>query len=217
MRFEEWEPIYQEILDDFGFGRERDEEAARLLSALLAGRQTQEVLLRSRLEGRSATIFGNAPSLPGELQALIEGRDLDGRALVAADGAAAVLLDRGLIPDAIVTDLDGDVPAIIAACQRGAVVVVHAHGDNMDRLREFLPRLPLVVGTAQSAPVPPLHNFGGFTDGDRCVFMALAMGCRDIRLVGFDLDDPSVTPRKKKKLDWARRLIDRAGLSSDGP
>jgi len=53
-----------------------------------------------------------------------------------------------------------------------------------------------------------VYNFGGFTDGDRCVFLAKALGAAEIKLVGFDYDDESVTPRKRKKLAWAKRLIE---------
>jgi len=66
------------------------------------------------------------------------------------------------------------------------------------------------MGTAQCRPPPGLYNFGGFTDGDRCVFLAQELGAAKIKLVGFDYEDESVTPRKKKKLAWAKRLIEPA-------
>jgi hypothetical protein len=42
------------------------------------------------------------------------------------------------------------------------------------------------------------------------VFLAREMGAASIELVGFDFEDQSVTPRKKKKLAWAKKLIDLA-------
>ena len=60
----------------------------------------------------------------------------------------------------------------------------------------------------QCRPPQGLYNFGGFTDGDRCVFLAKELGAASIKLVGFDFEDESVTPRKRKKLAWAKRLID---------
>jgi uncharacterized Rossmann fold enzyme len=127
---------------------------------------------------------------------------------IAADGAAEVLLRRGMVPDILVSDLDGPFPAILQASGEGAITVVHAHGDNLDALSEYVPQLKNIVGTCQCRPPEGLYNFGGFTDGDRCVFLARELGASSIRLVGFDFEDQSVTPRKRKKLAWAKRLIE---------
>ena len=149
-------------------------------------------------------IFGNAPSLDRELDAL---PPMDA-ASIAADGAAAVLLRRGIVPDVVVSDLDGPFPAILEACQKKAIIVVHAHGDNLDALARYVPQLENVIGTCQCRPSGGLYNFGGFTDGDRSVFLAVELGASSIELVGFDFEDQSVTPRKRKKLAWAKRLIE---------
>jgi hypothetical protein len=131
-------------------------------------------------------------------------------AFVAADGATAVLLSKGVVPDIVVTDLDGPFDAIRSASLMGTIIVVHAHGDNQDALQRYVPQLERAVGTVQCQPPEGLYNFGGFTDGDRCVFLARALGATSIKLLGFDFDDPGVTPRKQKKLLWAKRLIDLA-------
>lgn len=89
-------------------------------------------------------------------------------------------------------------------------MVVHAHGDNMDALSEEVPRLKRIIGTTQSKPLDNVYNFGGFTDGDRCVFLAQEFGARSITLIGFDFKDTNVTPLKKKKLAWAEKLINMA-------
>jgi 2-amino-4-hydroxy-6-hydroxymethyldihydropteridine diphosphokinase len=206
MEFRSWEPIYKEILVDFGFSRARDEEAALLLSRLLKDKKQSLAEAAHRLCGRAAAICGNAPSLAAELEGL-QGRDL---AFVAADGATAVLLSKGVVPDIVVTDLDGPFDAIRSASLMGSLIVVHAHGDNLDALQKFVPMLGQVIGTTQCQPQEGLYNFGGFTDGDRCVFLARALGAASIKLLGFDFDDPGVTPRKQKKLLWAKRLIDLA-------
>ena len=98
----------------------------------------------------------------------------------------------------------------------GSIIVVHAHGDNIDSIVKKVPRLKRVIGTTQSRPLNNVYNFGGFTDGDRCVFLAKHLGAAEIKLVGFDYEDQSVTPRKRKKLSWAKRLIEIA-LSEDQP
>ncbi len=65
---------------------------------------------------------------------------------------------------------------IIKVSQMGSIVVFHAHGDNMSKLREYVPQLMKIIGTTPSRPPYGLHNFGGFTDGDRCVFLAKYLG-----------------------------------------
>lgn len=213
MRFEDWEPLYQEILDDFGFSRERDEEAARLLFDLLkSGPDSSEILATASklVQCQYAVVCGNAPALNAELEELLS--DPGNNIFIAADGATSALLKAGVIPEIIVTDMDGYMEDILRANEMGSIVIVHAHGDNQDLIRKYVPQLRNVIGTIQSCPLPGLYNFGGFTDGDRCVFFARYLGASDIKLIGFDFDDASVTPRKHKKLSWAKKLIELAVL-----
>jgi len=206
MRFEDWDIIYKRILDDFGFSRSRDEEAAYVLSSLLESiEQITPSDLQGIIRGRDVVICGNAPCLRDEIKKI---KPSD--AVVAADGATSVLLEHGLIPDIIVTDLDGCMPDIIDANRRGSAVVVHAHGDNIDKLKEHVPNLRHVIGTTQASPIKNIHNFGGFTDGDRAVFLVLELMPKGVKLIGFDLEDQSVTPRKSKKLRWAKMLLETA-------
>ncbi len=204
MDFDHWEPIYLQILDDFGFSREGDEHAAIILSEMLTGANSvgTEVLIEL-IQGKDVLVCGNAPVLPDDLK-LIDPNDY---VIIAADGATAVLVDRGIIPDIIVTDLDGDVEKEIIANQEGSIAVVHAHGDNIDKLEKYVPRLKDIIGTTQSGPLKNVHNFGGFTDGDRCAYLAKEFDATSITIIGFDLEDTDVSPMKKKKLKWARWLI----------
>ena len=206
MQFATWEPIYLTILEDFGFSLSGDQDAAKLLAELLSGSENRLSAAYALVRGRSVAVFGNAPTLDRELDV---GPEKDA-AFVAADGATATLLKRGIIPDIIVTDLDGSFPDILKANREGSIVVVHAHGDNLDALHRYVPQLDGVIGTAQCRPPEGLYNFGGFTDGDRCVFLAKELGAASIKLVGFDYEDESVTPRKRRKLAWAKRLIELA-------
>jgi hypothetical protein len=209
MRLESWEPQYRAILEDFGFSRSRDEEAAELLRELLQGRENSLLAAEALLSGRRAVVCGNAPCLSRELEDMRDA-EMDNAVFLAADGATVSLLDHGILPAIVVTDLDGPFPAILKANQMGCTVVVHAHGDNLEALKRYVPLLDMVIGTAQCRPPEGLYNFGGFTDGDRAVFLAREMGAASIELVGFDFEDQSVTPRKKKKLAWAKKLIDLA-------
>jgi uncharacterized Rossmann fold enzyme len=218
MRFIDWVPIYEAILKEFGFSREDDEEAARLLQSLLLGREGDLSLedLDSIICGRDLLVCGNGPSLPRELEEVLKGRTpskpfeksgIEDVVVIAADGATTAILAAGVLPDVIVTDLDGFFPDIVAANEMGSAVVVHAHGDNMDALKKFVPRLTKVLGTTQSEPIEGIFNFGGFSDGDRSVFLARNFESRKIRVIGFDYDDPDVSFIKKMKLKWARRLV----------
>jgi uncharacterized Rossmann fold enzyme len=65
-----------------------------------------------------------------------------------------------------------------------------------------------VIPTCQCRPPEYLFNFGGFTDGDRCLFLADAFDAASVILIGFDFDDPDVPPLKKEKLKCAEKLIE---------
>ena len=206
MDFNEWEPIYESILKDMGFSREGDEQAALLLSAMLNAFNSADISeLKSLIEGKDALICGNAPVLPQELKLI----NPDDFVIIAADGATAVLVDKGIIPDVIVTDLDGDVEKEIIANKAGSIMVVHGHGDNVDKLNAYVPKLNRIIGSTQAAPLENVFNFGGFSDGDRCAYLAKEFGAASITLIGFDFDDENVDLIKKKKLKWARLLIEK--------
>jgi len=202
MDFEQWEPLYEEILRDFGWSRERDEEAARLLSNLLSGKNIDLVVLKNKIKGKGVLVCGNAPTLSHDLEKI----DKDRYVVIAADGATSALLKKSIVPDIIVTDLDGYMPDEIEANRKGALMVVHAHGDNKDKL-SVVKKLNNVIGTTQAAPLASVYNFGGLSDGDRCVFLAHEFSAKSITIVGFDFEDENVSEIKRKKLKWARRLI----------
>ncbi|MEA3283330.1 MAG: 6-hydroxymethylpterin diphosphokinase MptE-like protein [Euryarchaeota archaeon] len=204
MEFSEWEPLYTEILADFGFNRSEDIASAHILADLLHGRAGALADLRGSISGRDVAVCGNAPSLASEIEQV-----MPEQLVIAADGATTVLMANRIIPDVIVTDLDGTIEDIISASEKGSFVVVHAHGDNIPAVRSVVPLLSgRVLGTTQSEPFGDIHNFGGFSDGDRCVFLAKASGAASIMLFGFYYDDPDVNDVKKKKLGWAKRLIE---------
>jgi uncharacterized Rossmann fold enzyme len=199
MEFKDWEPHYCEILAYFGFDRAGDEEAARLLATLIP--RDNLLSLAALTYGNPVTVCGNAPCLKDEL-GKING------VVFAADAAADVLDEHGIRPDAVFTDLDGASDRLLVLNKEGTIVVVHAHGDNIALLRHWVPRFkgPLVA-TTQSSPLPRVHNFGGFSDGDRAVFAADELAAEQITLIGFDLDDKDVDPVKRGKLFWARKLL----------
>ena len=199
MEFKDWEPHYCEILAYFGFDRAGDEEAARLLASLMP--RDNLLSLAALTCDNPVTVCGNAPCLKDELDK-IQG------VVFAADAAADVLDAHGIRPDAVFTDLDGASDRLLVLNKEGTIVVVHAHGDNIPLLKHWVPRFKgPIVATTQSTPLPHVHNFGGFSDGDRAVFAADELGAEQITFVGFDLDDKDVDPLKRGKLFWARKLL----------
>ena len=86
-----------------------------LLAELLREREPLLRAAKAKVVGHRAVVCGNAPSLDRELEGLQE-RDA---VFIAADGATAILLGRGIVPDIVVTDLDGPFSAILEANLRG--------------------------------------------------------------------------------------------------
>lgn len=213
MDFAAWEPIYERILKDFGFDREGDEKAARFLSSMLTVKNTVSLSeLEAVISEKPVLACGNAPGLRAELSKI----DLSAFVIIAADGASAAFMDMGRVPEVICTDLDGnsesDIEKEILACELGSIVLIHAHGDNLDKLEKYVPRFKRFIATTQAEPFDKVYNFGGFSDGDRCVFVAQNFRAKSVRLAGFDFEDPCVNPIKKKKLKWAKELIGMLGV-----
>ncbi|MGI0054097.1 MAG: 6-hydroxymethylpterin diphosphokinase MptE-like protein [Thermoplasmata archaeon] len=224
VEYSRWAPYYERIAREFGYPFSAEEAAARELGELLdeSARSGPETRLRRRLAGRDVLVLGRGGSgaappiarLPDHGSAV---------ALIAADGAAEPCLGAGLVPAVIVTDLDGPVPVEVAGNARGALVLLHAHGDNRAALARWVPEFPgELAGSWAGAPGGGLVNFGGFTDGDRAVYLAEAMGARRIYLFGFDFERPAgpgsePRPVKRAKLRWARYLIAELARSSPVP
>lgn len=202
MEFGLWEKYYKEILDDFGFSRPGDEESAKLLDEILSTEGCLTLDELSEIVGFSDKfiVFGAGPSLKEHVELLKDEYDLKNYVLVAADGATTALIEQKIAPDIVATDLDGNLDDIMLANIRGANIVIHAHGDNIDKIASLTPYFNNVLGTTQSQPVGNLYNFGGFTDGDRALFLAVALGASEIILAGMDFGDV-VTKYSRPKLE----------------
>ena len=208
MRFSDWEPIYIKILEDFGFDRSEDEMNVRILKMVTVNSDLIDDDEFGQCFGDEVTVFGNAPCLESD----IDSKGFAGT-LVASGSSVGRLLDRGIRPDVVVTDLDGDIDSQIEASAKGAVTAIHAHGDNGDLIRMYAGSFKgRILLTTQSTPENIVYDFGGFTDGDRAVCMAVHFGAGRIHLRGFDYDDPMPKDGndpsvKKCKLAWAERII----------
>ncbi|MCS7125990.1 MAG: DUF115 domain-containing protein [Aigarchaeota archaeon] len=230
MRWEEWEPIYLEIVREMGYSVEEDLRAAHILNEMLASRALTIHELKEMIkENDTAIIFGAGPSLTLDIQEFIELDIIDKVTVFVADGASRAFLDKKLRMDFIVTDLDGGDDILIESSRRCLAMIVHAHGDNIIKIRSLLPRLyGRILGTVQCEPFGNMYNFGGFTDGDRAVFLSDILGFEKIVLAGMDFGeeigqysknynmmDERWVKIKKKKLSIGKTLLELYSSTSD--
>lgn len=196
MKFADWEPWYEEILEDFEYSRDKDREAAAKLVEL---RITDSLSSLKSLENKTVEIAG--PYFNENRSDMT----------IAAGSAVEQIWEAGLEPDLIVTDLDGDKDLQLDLNLKDVPVVLHAHGDNIRIIERWAERFEgPVISTCQCEPTyPGIYNFGGFTDGDRASFTADHFGAKKIVLNGWDFDKPFAgeNREKTKKLKWAKKLI----------
>ncbi|QSG06201.1 6-hydroxymethylpterin diphosphokinase MptE-like protein [Halapricum desulfuricans] len=204
MDFETWEPVYERILEDMGYDRGADERARDVYAGTLRALGGNVFDGSLDFAGDRVAIAGAGPSLADELDVA---RRAD--AVVAASSAGRRLLASEVGVDCLVTDLDGAPETAVRLTTYETPVAIHAHGDNAIAIQEYVPRCRLssVLPTTQAAPRSPVRNFGGFTDGDRAAFLADHFGASELVFPGWDLDDPTVGPTKRRKLRWAERLL----------
>jgi uncharacterized Rossmann fold enzyme len=203
MDFETWEPVYKAILEAFGYPRNGDEHARDQLGAIVESAQTYQPD-RLGISGSTVAIAGAGPSLEQDTR-----RAATADVVIAASTAVDRLSSVGITVDAMVTDMDKNPETGKRLTATGVPVFVHAHGDNMQAVTNWIPEYDheYVVPTTQAAPSEHVRNFGGFTDGDRAAFIADQFGAESIQFVGWDFDDSTVSPTKARKLQWAKRLL----------
>jgi 2-amino-4-hydroxy-6-hydroxymethyldihydropteridine diphosphokinase len=216
MKFADWFPYYQGIRADFGYSTEKDQKAAKILSEMIRKKAVDLKVLQRKIKGKSVIVVGAGPSLEDE-KVLRYIKKNKKTVKIAADSAVQFLIENKIKPDIVVTDLDGSSTFLQRAEKNGAILVVHAHGDNTEILKKLVPRFRKLIGSTQVAPVENVHNFGGFTDGDRSVFLAEEFGAKKIVLVGMDfgnnigkyskvkVKDPEL---KKQKMQAGKRLLE---------
>ena len=213
MQFVTWFPYYQDVRKKMGYSTEEDQKAAYILSNLIKRKFLDPKILDKKIRGKQILIIGAGPNLDLYTSFIKKNRSF---VKIVADGAVKFLIENNIKPDIVVTDLDGDSRFLVKAEKLGAIMVIHAHSDNVDLMRKYIPKFRKIIGTTQVMPVEHVYNFGGFTDGDRCVFLAEEFGAKDIVLVGMLFDD-SIGPYskeiinnvkvKREKLQIAKRLL----------
>ena len=176
-----WESKYKEILKDFGYSRKDDSKSCKLLDSLLP-KKTQVIQIKDLIEKKPVFVVGAGPSLPSCIPILKKHKKIT---KIVADGAARAIIENGLKLDIVVTDLDGDIKTLKKAGKTNTIMVVHAHGDNTKKIY-LVKNFKNCIGTTQTKSTGMIHNFGGFTDGDRCVFLANHFKAKKIILLGMD-------------------------------
>ena len=176
-----WESKYREILKDFGYSRKKDTQSCKLLDSLLP-KKIRIAEIRDLIEKKPVFVVGAGPSLPSSISILKKHKKIT---KIVADGATKAIIENGLKPDIVVTDLDGDIKSLKKAGRTNTIMIVHAHGDNAEKIH-LVKNFKNCIGTTQTKPMGKVHNFGGFTDGDRCVFLANHFKAKKIILLGMD-------------------------------
>jgi uncharacterized Rossmann fold enzyme len=197
LEFKDW---YDKIIKDFKFDYEKDNDAKDILSSIFKMKSSDWDFLGVLLAFYNVVIkknlifiFGSGPSLEETINYIIDlkGNTLFNRSLnLVADGASRYLKMKQIPIDGIFTDLDGitknefDYPSFM---------IVHAHGDNINKLRFFkeeIIKFNNLIGTTQVEPNDFLLNPGGFTDGDRILFFLRSMlsPTQKLYLIGMDFE-----------------------------
>ncbi len=180
----DWDGKYRKISEILNLDTEKDLKAAEILDELIDEVDIEP--LANAISGKNVLVFGAGPSLKNDIWNVKSGGLQKEFTIISADGATKALFEGNILPHIVVTDLDGDMDPIIKANKKGAIVVVHAHADNIELLRQHVPGFKNPVGTTQTEETGKIQNFGGFTDGDRCVFLAENFGAEIIVLAGMD-------------------------------
>jgi len=180
-----WTHKYLEVIRALDLNMAEDMRATLILDRLI---QKQDVNRLSQLiKGRPVIVFGCGPSLENDLHKVWMAGIHRRCVSVAVDGAVKALLEYNIVPHINVTDLDGDIDSIIRANHYGCITMVHAHADNIKDIVRITPQLRgMVYGTTHSEPTEKIYNFGGFTDGDRAVYIVEHFNPRFIVLAGMD-------------------------------
>ena len=188
MNWNEWKSYYQLIIKKLKIDSSLDENSAQILNSLLDQKVNKELVetdLKELIANSNAFIFGCGPSLRKMVKQLKK-TNLEG-INIAADGAISALLEYNIFCHINVSDLDGNIKDSLKANSNGTITIIHAHGDNIPLIKEYTPKFTKkILGSVQVKPFGNLVNYGGFTDGDRGIFLAENFNCKRIILVGFD-------------------------------
>jgi len=196
-----WKKRYFTILKEMNYSEKKDKESALILDSILKKTDSIEKV-KEIIQGNTVFVIGSGPSLSIAIPKL---KKLKKSIKIAADSSLEPLIDNGIIPDIIVTDLDGNEDTIKKISKTKSIFVIHAHGDNIEKL-QMVKKMKNCVGTTQTNPFNKIQNFGGFTDGDRGVFLASYFDAKKIILFGMDFGNQIGKFSNTKKSDREIKL-----------
>lgn len=181
MTLKGWQKKYLEILNEFNYDRRREVRSAKILNSFIKTRLSLNKL-EKKIKNKTVFVVGAGPSLVSSLPYLKKFKKFT---IIVADGATQALIENQIMPDIVVTDLDGNMDYLKKASESKSIMIVHSHGDNINKL-PYAISFKCCLGTTEDKPFGRIRNFGGFTDGDRCVFLANHFGASRIILIGMD-------------------------------
>jgi len=230
--YDEFKVWYNKIIQDFNFEYQKDCKARDYISSIISEKENWDLdtilsLFKNDLSKKSIIlIYGCGPSLERTILYLLKnGVNLNEQKIlnIAADGASRLLREKHIATCAIFSDLDGITKNEF---KYPNYMIVHAHGDNLERIKWFekeIIEFEKIIFTTQVEPNENILNPGGFTDGDRILFFlrALLLPTQKLYLIGMDFFNlvgmyskiglqkkHKADPIKQKKLIYAAELID---------
>ena len=124
-----WNKKYNQILREFGYSKKDDIQSSKILNSKL-GKKTPKTTLSKLIKNNDIFVIGAGPSLHKSIKTL---KKFPNGIRIVADGAMQALLENGLKADILVTDLDGDITTIKKTGKTKTLILVHEHGDNIDK------------------------------------------------------------------------------------
>lgn len=232
--FKEW---YYKIIKDFNFDQEQDRFARDLFLDILIDSKNYENFYQNLenlkviiQKNKFITIFGCGPSLEKTFNKISQNNKSKfpiNQLIIAIDGAAVFLDEKGIKSNLIFTDLDGFLPEKFSYFRKlSNYIVLHAHGDNIDILKKISNEVKIannIIGTTQVEPKSIILNPGGFTDGDRVLYFLknFIRPNQKIFFIGMDFgevvgryskpeysENQKAKPNKLKKLQYAEKLLE---------
>lgn len=231
--FEEFKVFYYQIINEFGFNYQEDCKARDYLAQILKNKSHNWNLnnviksFQNQIVSKPAIlIYGCGPSLEITVDEILREKKrifFNRFTNIAADGASILLRESGIRIDGTFTDLDGITKKEFEYSDYN---VVHAHGDNINRLKHFkknILKFHNIIGTTQVEPLEDVISPGGFTDGDRIVYFIhkLISTSQKLFFIGMDfhdiigkyskldiIDNKEGSRIKKKKLKYGVELLE---------
>ena len=99
-----WKKKYSDILKEFKYSEKKDNESAIILNSILKKSNVNEKI-SNLIKDKSVLVIGSGPSLSTAIPELVKNKK---SIKIAADSSIKLLLENGIIPEIIITDLDGD-------------------------------------------------------------------------------------------------------------